>query len=69
MGAVTDGGIRQGAKTIRNQCDFCRVYQASLVCLQASSASSAVVKKQFERKVKAATIEIAYLRKVLYGQQ
>ncbi|GAB4814965.1 hypothetical protein N2152v2_002011 [Parachlorella kessleri] len=36
---------------------------------KASSASSAVVKKQFERKVKAATIEIAYLRKVLYGQQ
>lgn len=37
--------------------------------VQAENASSSVVKKQFERKAKAAQTEIAYLRRVLYGQQ
>ncbi len=35
---------------------------------QATNASSAVMKRQFERKAKAAATEIAYLRKVLYGR-
>ena len=49
--------------------DLYRVHSVCLACLQAANVSSAVVKKQFERKVKAAALEIAYLRKVLYGQQ
>ena len=34
---------------------------------QAANASSAVMKRQFERKAKAAQVEISFLRKVLYG--